>query len=260
MYHRIHIEGHCHEGTTRRSGAPSHRDADCGHADRWRQVQSARIAAERAPQPTAGSSAITTRRIADARVAVASSTGGKVRPGSSRDRENLASSSARKADCAPRSTAPPQILLGDTGGLAFVLDDLEDPTLPRCDLGHLGLECRSCCLERCHLRRVSLRKHRDVRRRWLFGEGRIRLVQCLDGGRDTGRGFVGSEDPHARPDHEVLELRPVTTHHLPMVANGTARPTVERGGWSGRRGSNSRHAAWKAAALPTELLPPERKV
>jgi hypothetical protein len=30
-----------------------------------------------------------------------------------------------------------------------------------------------------------------------------------------------------------------------------------RRGWSGRRGSNSRHAAWKAAALPTELLPPE---
>ena len=27
------------------------------------------------------------------------------------------------------------------------------------------------------------------------------------------------------------------------------------GDWSGRRGSNSRHAAWKAAALPTELLP-----
>src|SRR5690242_13559760 len=26
--------------------------------------------------------------------------------------------------------------------------------------------------------------------------------------------------------------------------------------WSGRRGSNPRHAAWKAAALPTELLPP----
>ena len=29
--------------------------------------------------------------------------------------------------------------------------------------------------------------------------------------------------------------------------------------WSGRRGSNSRHAAWKAAALPTELLPPEAR-
>ena len=27
------------------------------------------------------------------------------------------------------------------------------------------------------------------------------------------------------------------------------------GGWSGRRGSNPRHAAWKAAALPAELLP-----
>ena len=27
--------------------------------------------------------------------------------------------------------------------------------------------------------------------------------------------------------------------------------------WSGRRGSNSRHSAWKADALPTELLPPE---
>src|SRR5436190_10726354 len=26
--------------------------------------------------------------------------------------------------------------------------------------------------------------------------------------------------------------------------------------WSGRRGSNSRHSAWKADALPTELLPP----
>ena len=25
--------------------------------------------------------------------------------------------------------------------------------------------------------------------------------------------------------------------------------------WSGRRGSNSRHSAWKAEALPTELLP-----
>src|SRR5688572_30620402 len=26
--------------------------------------------------------------------------------------------------------------------------------------------------------------------------------------------------------------------------------------WSGRRDSNSRHSAWKADALPTELLPP----
>gem|GEM_PF-390992 len=28
-----------------------------------------------------------------------------------------------------------------------------------------------------------------------------------------------------------------------------------KGGWSGRRDSNSRHPAWKAGALPTELLP-----
>ena len=28
------------------------------------------------------------------------------------------------------------------------------------------------------------------------------------------------------------------------------------GGWSGRRGSNSRHSDWKSDALPTELRPP----
>ena len=35
-------------------------------------------------------------------------------------------------------------------------------------------------------------------------------------------------------------------------AHPTRRPLR---GWSGRRGSNSRHSAWKADALPTELLP-----
>src|SRR3981081_4113721 len=29
-----------------------------------------------------------------------------------------------------------------------------------------------------------------------------------------------------------------------------------KGRWSGRRVSNPRHSAWKADALPTELLPP----
>ena len=38
--------------------------------------------------------------------------------------------------------------------------------------------------------------------------------------------------------------------------NTPARRRVARGEWSGRRVSNPRHAAWKAAALPTELLPP----
>ena len=32
-------------------------------------------------------------------------------------------------------------------------------------------------------------------------------------------------------------------------------PELHRLIWSGRRGSNSRHSAWKADALPTELLP-----
>ena len=35
--------------------------------------------------------------------------------------------------------------------------------------------------------------------------------------------------------------------------------TVQRSVWSGRRGSNSRHSAWKAEALPTELLPLNKK-
>src|SRR5688572_570847 len=48
-----------------------------------------------------------------------------------------------------------------------------------------------------------------------------------------------------------------------MASTWVTPPTSSRppagdveGCWSGRRGSNSRHAAWKAAALPTELLPP----
>src|SRR5690606_7343371 len=35
---------------------------------------------------------------------------------------------------------------------------------------------------------------------------------------------------------------------------GVTRPPPGRG-WSGRRDSNPRHTAWKAVALPTELLP-----
>jgi hypothetical protein len=32
-------------------------------------------------------------------------------------------------------------------------------------------------------------------------------------------------------------------------------PQISQDAWSGRRGSNSRHLAWKASALPTELHP-----
>ena len=37
-----------------------------------------------------------------------------------------------------------------------------------------------------------------------------------------------------------------------MAGQGKAALDIK---WSGRRGSNSRHSAWKAEALPTELLP-----
>jgi hypothetical protein len=36
----------------------------------------------------------------------------------------------------------------------------------------------------------------------------------------------------------------------------TLTPFISQIIWSGRRDSNSRHSAWKAEALPTELLPP----
>jgi hypothetical protein len=40
-----------------------------------------------------------------------------------------------------------------------------------------------------------------------------------------------------------------------VLIEGLARS--RRRTWSGRRGSNSRQSAWKAEALPTELLPPD---
>ena len=187
---------------------------------RWRawprrQVQSDRIAAERFPHPIAGSSATSTRRIADARPTVASSTGGKVRPSFSRDPGSVASSSVKCSAAAPRDMAPPRYSSATPVASRSASMMSKIRLCPGAIVGHLGLECRSCCLERRHLRCVSLRKLRHVRRRWLFGEGRIRLVQCLDGGRDTGHCFIGVQDFHARPDHEVFELRPVTSHHPP---------------------------------------------
>ena len=38
-------------------------------------------------------------------------------------------------------------------------------------------------------------------------------------------------------------------------ALSSARPSSNKAVWSGRPGSNRRHPAWKASALPTELLP-----
>jgi hypothetical protein len=47
--------------------------------------------------------------------------------------------------------------------------------------------------------------------------------------------------------------------HSPASKRGAPSLTelVANEVWSGRRGSNPRHSAWKADALPTELLPPE---
>ena len=42
---------------------------------------------------------------------------------------------------------------------------------------------------------------------------------------------------------------------LPLSYNGFEDCGFNLERWSGRRGSNSRHLAWKANALPTELLP-----
>src|SRR5581483_8317876 len=44
---------------------------------------------------------------------------------------------------------------------------------------------------------------------------------------------------------------------LPLIrtATATATATAKACATSGRRGSNPRHQAWKACALPTELLP-----
>src|SRR5512141_134622 len=56
--------------------------------------------------------------------------------------------------------------------------------------------------------------------------------------------------------------------NLPAVRRGAlpssrVEPAGRGGGWSGKRGSNPRHSAWKADALPTELFPrwnPENRV
>ena len=74
-----------------------------------------------------------------------------------------------------------------------------------------------------------------------------------------------------RRSRQIYSLIPLTTrepHHIfswypvgelnPCLQseNLLSLPLNERGTiWSGKRGSNSRHSAWKADALPTELFP-----
>ena len=40
-----------------------------------------------------------------------------------------------------------------------------------------------------------------------------------------------------------------------LLGHSNSKLSSQRKLWSGRRDSNSRHSAWKADALPTELLP-----
>ena len=57
-----------------------------------------------------------------------------------------------------------------------------------------------------------------------------------------------------------LFLTKEALYQLSYVGNKAIWGNIENTGllklWSGRRDSNSRHPAWKARALPTELLPP----
>ena len=49
-------------------------------------------------------------------------------------------------------------------------------------------------------------------------------------------------------------IEPLTSS-LPRMRSTPELHRLDPCGWSGRRDSNSRHSAWKADALPTELLP-----
>ena len=75
----------------------------------------------------------------------------------------------------------------------------------------------------------------------------------------TDRGFP----PLRALQHAIRRHLPVTAKAggaaARLAAQAACRPEHETGKWSGRRGSNPRHAAWKAAALPAELLPPGRR-
>src|SRR3979411_2207493 len=58
-----------------------------------------------------------------------------------------------------------------------------------------------------------------------------------------------------------MELEPgqmLVSGDVARVAISVERGAPKLGLWSGRRDSNSRHPAWKASALPTELLPRPR--
>ena len=86
----------------------------------------------------------------------------------------------------------------------------------------------------------------------------VRLVVFAAPGRAPGHGNGGRS-------HRLIEGRCVWSVVAPCPEGRaipvhqswlSCRRTLRTEVWSGRRGSNSRHSAWKADALPTELLPP----
>src|SRR6188474_1673247 len=60
-------------------------------------------------------------------------------------------------------------------------------------------------------------------------------------------------DPWCQP--EIVGKESVAAEARSNAASTGNRASIRDGSWSGRRDSNPRHPAWKARALPTELLP-----
>ena len=102
------------------------------------------------------------------------------------------------------------------------------------------------------------------------------IIGHCHGGSVGGRDWVAWRDGYTRrqteespmvdktPKKPPKKKQPKEAEGLALAGPACGATTSRRGGvsrcavageWSGRRGSNPRHAAWKAAALPTELLP-----
>ena len=65
------------------------------------------------------------------------------------------------------------------------------------------------------------------------------------------------ESSHRAPlcQSEIVGKETVAAGTRSGAGAGRNQPSIRVGSWSGRRDSNPRHPAWKARALPTELLP-----
>ncbi len=84
------------------------------------------------------------------------------------------------------------------------------------------------------------------------------LCCCIKREPQTRVGLVTSSLPRKRSTTELLRLVPLhslsDSECLACLGGGAVRRVTAS--WSGRRGSNPPPIAWKAIALPNELLPP----